>query len=89
MINCFQFSFDWLPFRRVFASDNEKIIFYLGRHVFEKGIHLLIEAAHKIINRYNDIKFVIAGTGPITEEMKNRARDMGIEGKFVFTGYMK
>lgn len=87
-INCFEFSFDWLSFRRGFAFDNEKIIFYVGRHVFEKGIHLLVEAAHKIISEYNDVKFVIAGAGPMTEEMKNRVRDMGVENKFVFPGYI-
>lgn len=86
--NCFDFSFDSVSFRRRFACDNEKIIFFVGRHVFEKGIHLLIEAANKIINEYNDVKFVIAGTGPMTGEMKNAIRNIGIEDKFVFPGYI-
>lgn len=84
----FNFEFDWLNFRRRYARDEEKIIFYIGRHVFEKGIHLLIEAAQGITSRYNNSKFVIAGTGPMTNELKHRVRQMGIERKFVFTGYM-
>ncbi|MCH5139053.1 glycosyltransferase family 4 protein [Clostridiaceae bacterium UIB06] len=84
----FDFKFDWLNFRRKYARDEEKIIFYIGRHVFEKGIHLLIESAQGIISRYNNSKFVIAGTGPMTNELKHRVRQMGIESKFVFTGYM-
>lgn len=85
----FNFDFEQSEFRRKYADDNEKIVFYVGRHVFEKGIHLLIEAAHEIVNRYNNVKFIIAGTGPMTEELKNRVRQMGIESKVSFVGYMK
>ena len=84
----FNFKFDWINFRRKYARDEEKIVFYVGRHVFEKGIHLLIEAAQGVIGKYNNAKFVIAGTGPMTEELKNRVRQMGIEKKVLFTGYM-
>lgn len=84
----FNFDFDWLNFRRNYARDEEKIVFYIGRHVFEKGIHLLIEAAPLIINRYNNTKIVIAGMGPMTEELKSRVGQMGIEDKVLFTGYM-
>ncbi len=84
----FNFEFDWISFRRKFANDNEKIVFYVGRHVFEKGIHLLIESAPKIIENYNDTKFVIGGIGPMTEELKARVREMGIQSKVLFTGYM-
>lgn len=87
-VDKFDFEFDWLSFRRKYAMDNEKIIFCIGRHVFEKGIHLLIEAAPSIISRYNDSKFIIAGTGPMTEELKDRVRYSGLEDKFLFTGYM-
>jgi glycosyltransferase involved in cell wall biosynthesis len=84
----FNFEFDWLNFRRTYARDDEKIVFYVGRHVFEKGIHLLVEAAHGIIERYNSTKIIIAGTGAMTEELKGRVRQMGIESKVQFTGYM-
>jgi len=84
----FNFDFDSQSFRRRYARDEEKIVFYIGRHVFEKGIHLLIEAAPEIINKYNNTKFVIGGTGSMTEELKSRVRKMGIEEKVLFTGYM-
>lgn len=84
----YQFAFDWLPFRRRFAMDNEKLIFYIGRHVYEKGIHVLAEASYKIINEVDQVKFVIAGTGPMTNEIKNRVWCMGIQDRFVFPGYI-
>jgi glycogen synthase len=86
--NAFEFSFDRLGFRRQFAEDKENIVFFVGRHVFEKGIHLLAEAAKEVINQKSNVKFVIAGTGPMTEEIKNRIRNYGIDNKFVFTGYI-
>ena len=41
-------------FRRNYASDNEKIILYAGRLVYEKGVQYLIGAMPKILQNYND-----------------------------------
>jgi glycogen synthase len=82
------FSFEKLSFRRRYAQDHEKIIFYVGRHVFEKGIHLLVEAGKRLVNRNGNIKFIIAGTGPMSEEIKYKAECSGIGDKFIFTGYI-
>ncbi|WP_010235795.1 glycosyltransferase family 4 protein [Clostridium arbusti] len=84
----FDFDFDPLEFRRNYALDEEKIIFFIGRHVFEKGIQLLIDAAPQIIAGYRGAKFVIAGTGPMTEELKYKVKKMGLENKILFSGYM-
>lgn len=83
-----EFSFDNVSFRRQYAYDNEKIVLYVGRHVFEKGIQVLAEAAKEIINRNENVKFVIAGVGPMTEEIRERVHNYGIENKFAFTGYV-
>src|SRR5574344_2054062 len=50
-------------FRRQYAADNEKIILFMGRLVYEKGIQHLIEAMPKILENYNDAKLIIAGKG--------------------------
>ena len=42
-------------------KDNEKIIFTIGRLVYEKGIQHLLYAMPKIIQNYNDVKLIIAG----------------------------
>lgn len=82
------FSFDQVSFRRRFAEDSEKIILFVGRHVFEKGIHILAEAGKEVIRRNYNTKFVIAGAGPMTDEMKNLVRNNGMENKFLFTGFV-
>ena len=75
-------------FRRQYASDNEKIILYMGRLVYEKGIQHLISAMPKILNGYNDVKLIIAGKGGMLDELKAQADRMGIGNKVYFTGYL-
>ena len=50
-------------FRRQYAMDNEKIILYVGRLVYEKGIQHLIAAMPKVLSNYHDAKLIIAGRG--------------------------
>lgn len=84
----FDFDFDWLSFRRQYALDYEKIVLFVGRHVFEKGVHLLIDAVPGIISGYNNTKVIIAGIGPMSEELKEKVRKMGLSNKVIFPGYM-
>jgi glycosyltransferase involved in cell wall biosynthesis len=46
---------------------NKKIVFSIGRHVTYKGLKYLIEAEKYI---QNDCIILIAGTGPLTKELK-------------------
>lgn len=75
-------------FRRNYASDNEKIILYAGRLVFEKGVQHLIAAMPKILENYHDAKLVIAGKGGMEEELKSQVEYLGLGNKVYFTGYM-
>lgn len=75
-------------FRRQYAMDNEKIILFMGRLVYEKGVQHLISAMPKILNGYHDAKLVIAGKGGMLEELKSQANAMGLGNKVYFTGYL-
>ena len=75
-------------FRRKFAMDNEKIILFMGRLVYEKGIQHLIAAMPKILNGYHDAKLVICGKGGMIDELRAEANSLGISQKVYFAGYM-
>lgn len=75
-------------FRRNYAMDNEKIILFLGRLVYEKGIQHLISAMPKILERYNDAKLVIAGKGGMLNELQAQVHTMGLSNKVCFAGYL-
>jgi len=75
-------------FRRKFAADTEKIVFFVGRLVNEKGAHILLDAIPKVLYYYNDVKFVITGKGPQLDFLSHKAESMGISSKVYFTGYL-
>ena len=75
-------------FRRRYAADNEKIILYLGRLVYEKGVQNLISAMPKILDVYHDSKLIIVGKGGMIDELRAQVENMGLRDKVYFTGYM-
>ena len=75
-------------FRRRYAMDNEKIILFMGRLVYEKGIQHLIAAMPKILNGYHDAKLVVAGKGGMIDELKAQANSLGLGEKVYFAGYI-
>jgi 1,4-alpha-glucan branching enzyme len=74
--------------RQRFAMDHEKIVFFVGRLVREKGVHILLESIPSILRDCPEAKFVIAGKGPMLEELKHRAFEMGVAEKVLFTGFI-
>lgn len=81
-------NFDYHSFRRRFARDDEKIVYYVGRMTYEKGISVLLSAAPKVIWEMGDhVKFVLIGGGN-AHYLKHQAWDLGIWHKCYFTGFM-
>ena len=74
-------------FRRQYAMDNEKIILYLGRLVYEKGVQYLIGAMPKILSNYHDSKLIICGKGGMIDELREEVHNLGIDNKVYFAGY--
>ena len=75
-------------FRRRYARDTEKIILFMGRLVYEKGIQHLITAMPKILNGYHDAKLVVAGKGGMIDELRAQANALGLGEKVYFAGYV-
>lgn len=75
-------------FRRQYALDNEKIILFMGRLVFEKGVQHLISAMPKILSGYHDAKLVIAGKGGMIDKLQSQVANMGLSDKVCFAGYL-
>jgi glycosyltransferase involved in cell wall biosynthesis len=80
--------FDYWQFRRRFAADYERIVYYVGRMTHEKGIQVLISAAPRILwETGGTVKCVIIGSGN-TDPLKHLAWELGIWEKCYFTGFM-
>jgi len=79
---------DLVEFRRRYALDSEEIIFYVGRVVHEKGVHLLVEAMPRILAARPSAKLVVAGTGGALDAARRRADELGLGGKALLTGFI-
>lgn len=75
-------------FRNQYAHPTEKIVFFVGRLVHEKGAHILLEAIPKILHYHPQTKFVIAGRGPAEGYLRQKAWEIGIGERIYFTGYI-
>ncbi|AKG21702.1 glycosyltransferase family 4 protein [Calothrix sp. 336/3] len=75
-------------FRLRYAEPQEKIVYYVGRMTYEKGVSILLNAAPKVLSEMGGyVKFVIIGGGN-TDNLKKQAWDLGIWHKCYFTGFM-
>lgn len=83
----FDIEFDRAEFRSWFARPEEKIVFFVGRMVPEKGVQVLIRAIPEILPAYEDVKFVIVGGGDKSHLVK-LAEELGVSHKVFFTGYI-
>lgn len=75
-------------FRSDYAAPDERIVFYVGRIVHEKGLSVLVEAAPKVLAAYPKAKFVIAGTGGYLQPARIRARELGVADSIYFSGFV-
>jgi glycosyltransferase involved in cell wall biosynthesis len=78
---------DLSGFRAGYALPDEKLVLFVGRLVYEKGIHILINAIPKILQKV-DAKFVIVGNGYMKEQLLNIVRSMGLGHKVLFEGFV-
>lgn len=67
----------------------EKVVTFLGRITYQKGPEYFIEAAYKVLQRTQDVKFVMAGSGDMLYKMIRRAAELKIADKFHFTNFLK
>jgi glycosyltransferase involved in cell wall biosynthesis len=74
-------------FRARFVGPDEARVFSVGRVVFEKGLHVLVEA-WRTVAAAAPARLVIAGTGEYLEQLKAQAAALGLDGRILFTGFI-
>ncbi|MEX2670811.1 MAG: glycosyltransferase [Phycisphaeraceae bacterium] len=75
------------PTARIQAGD--KIVLFLGRITFQKGPEYFLAAARKVLEKYDNVKFVMAGSGDMIRKVTQLAQRMGISHKVLFTGFLR
>ncbi len=69
-------------------SQFKQIILVASRLTREKQIDLAIKALAVALKTNPDLGLVIAGTGPLEGELKALARQLGVESKVIFAGWI-
>ena len=68
---------------------NDKVVTFLGRVTFQKGPEYFIEAAKLVLDKTDDVRFVMAGSGDMLRKMISHAARLNITDKFHFTNFLK
>lgn len=69
-------------------SQFDPIIGYVGTRPWERGGMQMIEVAPRLAEKYPDLGVVILGDGSELEKMKEKASELGVANRCVFTGYV-
>ena len=67
----------------------DKVVTFLGRITMQKGPEYFVEAASKVLQKSGDVRFVMAGSGDMMNQMIRLAASRNISDRFHFTGFMK
>jgi glycosyltransferase involved in cell wall biosynthesis len=68
---------------------DEKIVTFLGRITMQKGPEYFIEVAKKVLQKMDNVRFVMAGSGDMMIKMIWHATSLRIMDKFHFTGFLR
>jgi len=75
--------------RKKYGIEKDDIVFgIVARLEAVKGHKYYIEAASEIVKENEKAKFLIIGTGSEEENLKQQAKELGIEDNVIFTGFI-
>ncbi len=67
----------------------KKMVLYVGRITFQKGPDYFITAAKKVCERYDNVFFVVAGSGDMENQIIEQTAREGISDRVFFTGFLR
>lgn len=67
----------------------DKIVLFLGRITMQKGPEYFMGAAKKVLEKMDNVKFLVAGSGDMARRMIELGAQMGIGHKVLFTGFLR
>jgi glycogen(starch) synthase len=70
-------------------NKDEKLVLFLGRITMQKGPEYFLQAAKKVLEIMDNVKFVMAGSGDMMHRAVEMAAELGIGSKVLFTGFLR
>jgi len=69
-------------------NDDDFVLLYVGRIAKEKSVERLIDFCNPLLNNLRKSKLVLVGDGPDRLCLEEKVRQLGLQGRVIFTGYM-
>lgn len=73
--------------RKALTPENEILVGSLGRLTEQKAFHIFLRSARLVLDREPNVRFAIAGDGPLRSDLESEARTLGLSGRLKFTGF--
>jgi glycogen(starch) synthase len=70
-------------------ESSDRIVLFLGRLTFQKGPEYFIRAAQRVLEKMDNVKFVVAGSGDMARDMIEQAAALGIGHRVLFAGFLR
>jgi glycosyltransferase involved in cell wall biosynthesis len=73
--------------RELRIEAGERVVLVAARLSYEKGVDCFLRAVGKLAEREVEARFLVAGSGPMEEELKGLAAELGISDRVDFLGF--
>ena len=67
----------------------KKIVLFVGRITLQKGPDYFLRAAKRVLEVYSNVRFVVAGSGDMEQQMIREAAWLEISDKVIFAGFLR
>ena len=74
--------------RRLNLRSGDKVVLYVGRLSWGKGVHLLVEAMGRVLAKVRGVKLIVVGGGILEPVLKETAISQGSEDSILFLGHV-
>lgn len=69
--------------------DSDKVVLFVGRITLQKGPEYFVYAAKRVLEVEPHVKFVMVGSGDMETFVIQKAAELGIADKVLFTGFLR
>lgn len=79
----------WSSSRQTWPAKTDKIVLFLGRITMQKGPEYFLHAAKRVLEKIENVKFIMAGDGDMLYRSIELAAQLGIGSRVLFTRFLR
>ena len=76
-------------FRHELTPNGEALVLFAGRLEYEKGVQTVLHALERVEDAFGPVRFLIAGVGTYSDELRATVERLGLGDRVRFTGFLE